>query len=57
LKEDFYVVLAGLDGQKVSVMAYLNPLVQVFWIGGIVMIAGGVIAALPQGRRRRGMSP
>jgi cytochrome c-type biogenesis protein CcmF len=53
LKEDFYVVLAGFEGSKISLIAYLNPLVQFFWIGGIVMIVGGIIAALPGGRRRR----
>jgi cytochrome c-type biogenesis protein CcmF len=47
LREDLYVVLAGFEGDKISVMAYVNPLVQFFWIGGIVMVLGGVIAALP----------
>lgn len=53
LREDLYVVLAGLEGKTISVKAYLNPLVQFFWIGGIVMICGGVIAALPGPRGRR----
>lgn len=52
LKEDVYVVLAGFEGSKISLIAYLNPLVQFFWIGGIVMLLGGVIAALPGGRRK-----
>jgi cytochrome c-type biogenesis protein CcmF len=54
LKEDVYVVFAGFEGERISVTAYVNPLVQFFWIGGIVMVAGGVIAAIPfPGPRRR----
>lgn len=50
---DLYLVLADYseDGEEASFKLYLNPLVRWFWVGGIVMVAGGLLVLLPFGRR------
>jgi len=61
LMEDLYVVLAGWEqgGQIASFKAYINPLMSWLWIGGFVLILGGLVAAWqrprPIGVRRRVM--
>jgi cytochrome c-type biogenesis protein CcmF len=54
LREDLYVVLNGVgeDG-RVSIQAFVNPLVAWIWIGGGVMLAGTAIAFWPDRRERR----
>ena len=59
LMEDLYVVLAGWEqgGQIASFKAYINPLMSWLWIGGLILVLGGVVAAWqrprPIGVRRR----
>ena len=54
LKEDLYVVLAGLDADGLAAFQVLiNPLVVWLWIGGLVLLLGTLIAAWPA-RKRRG---
>jgi cytochrome c-type biogenesis protein CcmF len=54
LKEDLYVVLAGLDPDGLAAFQVLiNPLVVWLWIGGMVLIVGTLITAWPA-RKRRG---
>jgi cytochrome c-type biogenesis protein CcmF len=54
LKEDLYVILAGLDPDGLAAFQVIvNPLVIWLWIGGAVLIAGTLIAAWPPRRRRR----
>jgi cytochrome c-type biogenesis protein CcmF len=53
LKEDVYAVFAGFEGQKASIKVFINPLVQLFWLGGLLTVLGGVIAILPGPKRRR----
>jgi len=54
LREDLYVILnsVGEDG-RVSIQAFVNPLVTWIWIGGGVMLAGTAIAFWPDRRERR----
>jgi cytochrome c-type biogenesis protein CcmF len=54
LREDLYVILNsfGADG-RVSIQAFVNPLVTWIWIGGGVMLAGTVVAFWPDRRERR----
>ena len=49
LADDLYVVLAGWEGtgQTATFKAYINPLVNWIWIGGIVFMLGTLIAAWP----------
>jgi len=51
--DDLYVVLAGweTDGSA-SLMVFVNPLVIWLWLGGIVAVAGGLIALWPESRAR-----
>jgi cytochrome c-type biogenesis protein CcmF len=57
LADDLYVVLAGWEGtgQTATFKAYINPLVNWIWIGGLVFILGTLVAAWPsrQESRRR----
>jgi cytochrome c-type biogenesis protein CcmF len=52
LTDDVYVTLLGFaeDGSSVSVEAQLNPLVIWLWIGGGVLVMGGLIAMWPARR-------
>lgn len=55
LNHDIYVVFAGVNdaGNKAVVQAYINPLVQWVWIGGLVMVIGTLISMLPALKTRR----
>jgi cytochrome c-type biogenesis protein CcmF len=55
LREDVYTIMTGFDPQagKVTLKAYVNPLVAWIWIGGGVLIAGSWFAMLPDLRDRR----
>ncbi len=46
LTEDLYIVLAGWEqgGQIASFKAYINPMMSWLWIGGLVLLLGGLIA-------------
>ncbi len=53
LKEDLYVVLAGLEADGLaSFQVLINPMVVWLWIGGFVLLIGTLIAAWPAGKRR-----
>ncbi|MDQ7034490.1 MAG: cytochrome c-type biogenesis CcmF C-terminal domain-containing protein [Anaerolineae bacterium] len=47
---DFYVLLDGFDetGSSVSFAIYINPLINLVWWGGIVLVFGTLIAAWPK---------
>jgi cytochrome c-type biogenesis protein CcmF len=54
LTEDLYLVLlSAADDGSATFKGYLNPLVSWIWLGGIVLIFGGVITMLPDVRERR----
>ena len=50
---DLYAILAGYDEETASFKILVNPLVVWLWIGGGVLIAGGVVVMWPDRRRRR----
>ena len=54
LGEDLYLILGGVneDG-TVSIQAYINPLVSLIWIGGIVMVLGTIFTLSDRMRLRR----
>jgi cytochrome c-type biogenesis protein CcmF len=54
LAGDVYVSLLGYadDGATVTVQAQLNPMVGWIWIGGGVLVVGGLIALWPVRRSR-----
>ena len=49
LREDLYVVYKGqsTDGKRAVIQAFVNPLVNWLWIGGVVMILGTAICLIP----------
>ncbi len=54
LKEDLYVILAGLDADGLAAFQILiTPMVIWLWIGGVVMIVGALIAAWPSRKQGR----
>jgi cytochrome c-type biogenesis protein CcmF len=64
--DDLYVVLAGWEADgSASFMVFVNPLVIWIWLGGIVAVAGGLVAMWPETRPRvvavgattRGLAP
>ena len=56
LLEDLYVILAGWDEEGTAAFKVLvNPLVNWIWIGGGVLVLGGLIAFWPE--RRKMLAP
>jgi len=55
LKEDLYLVLAGWSdgGAQVTLKIFINPLASFLWLGGLVFMIGGTVAAWPSGRTGR----
>ena len=52
LIEDLYVILVGWDEDGTTAFKVLvNPLVSWIWIGGIVVVAGGLVAFWPEGQK------
>ena len=52
LKEDLYVVLASMESDGLAAFQVLvNPMVVWLWIGGLVMIAGTLVATWPSRKR------
>ncbi|MCY3832604.1 MAG: cytochrome c biogenesis protein CcsA [Chloroflexi bacterium] len=48
LENDFYVLLIGGDYERATFRIYINPLVNLVWWGGILLIIGTVIAVYPK---------
>ena len=50
--QDFYVFLSGYEGtDQASVKVFINPLVPLIWLGGLLMLAGGIVCWWPERRR------
>ena len=52
-RQDVYIVLAGVIGERAEVRINFNPLVVWVWAGGLLMAIGGLIVMWPQAERRR----
>lgn len=48
LVEDLYIVLTGWEAQSATFYVFVNPLVSWIWIGGFVLVLGGLIAWWPE---------
>jgi cytochrome c-type biogenesis protein CcmF len=50
LRDDLYVILAGWEGsgETATFKAYINPLVNWIWVGGVVFVIGTLIAGWPK---------
>ena len=51
--EDLYISAVRVASDQVSIRAYVQPLVSWVWLGGILVVLGGLVAAVPRLRRRR----
>lgn len=51
LESDFYVLLTNHQGDRITFKVYLNPLVNLIWWGGILLIIGTILAAYPDPQR------
>ena len=50
---DLYVFLADWNGaSKATIRVFVNPLVPLVWLGGIMMLLGGIICWWPSRRKR-----
>ncbi len=55
LTEDLYVTMPGIgENGEITLKVTVNPLLIWIWIGGVIMVAGGIIAILPD-RKRKGV--
>lgn len=52
-RQDVYLVLAGVIGDRAEIRINFNPLVTWVWLGGILMAVGGLIVMWPQSEQRR----
>jgi len=52
-RQDVYLVLAGVIGERAELRINFNPLVMWVWAGGLLMAIGGLIVMWPQSERRR----
>ncbi len=48
LENDFYVLLIGGDRERATFRIYINPLVNLVWWGGILLVIGTVVAVYPK---------
>ena len=55
---DVYVVLVGIDTSGLARLSvYINPLVIWVWVGGLIMLIGGIVAVWPPPRMQRQVAP
>jgi cytochrome c-type biogenesis protein CcmF len=47
LENDFYVLLAGWQGDSATFKVFINPLINLIWWGGLILIVGTVISVWP----------
>jgi cytochrome c-type biogenesis protein CcmF len=53
-RQDVYVVLAGVSGEeRAEIRITFNPLVRWVWMGGVIMVIGGLIVMWPQAESSR----
>ena len=53
--EDLYILVGGIDTESGSVVLKImvNPLVQMIWLGGMILIIGTIVAILPSWTDRK----
>jgi cytochrome c-type biogenesis protein CcmF len=53
LFRDLYVILGAFDrqGEWAQIKAQVHPMIAWIWVGGLVVLTGGVLALWPAGRR------
>jgi cytochrome c-type biogenesis protein CcmF len=51
--EDLYLLYLGEQSGFGTIKAYINPLIQFLWIGGIILVLGTLVAMWPSAAERR----
>jgi cytochrome c-type biogenesis protein CcmF len=57
LEADFYVLLVGWDANGATFKVYVNPLINLVWWGGLILILGTLVAAWPVEQAVLGVQP
>jgi cytochrome c-type biogenesis protein CcmF len=54
LKEDIYFTLGSIDPQTglTRIHVTLNPMISFLWLGGLILVFGGLISMLPAAKLR-----
>jgi len=57
--KDLYVILGEFDRQArwATLKAQIHPMIAWIWIGGVVVVGGGLLALWPQARRAPAVAP
>jgi len=53
--EDLYLLFLGEQSGFGTIKAYINPLIQFLWVGGIILVIGTLVAMWPAATERRQM--
>jgi cytochrome c-type biogenesis protein CcmF len=51
--EDLFVIADSFEGEAVFLEAFVNPLVNLIWLAGLVFLAGAVVTMWPDAREAR----
>jgi cytochrome c-type biogenesis protein CcmF len=51
--EDLYLLFLGEQSGFGTIKAYINPLIQFLWVGGIILVIGTLVAMWPAATERR----
>jgi cytochrome c-type biogenesis protein CcmF len=51
--EDLYLLFLGEQSGFGTIKAYINPLIQFLWVGGIILVIGTLVAMWPTAAARR----
>jgi cytochrome c-type biogenesis protein CcmF len=51
--EDLYLLFLGEQSGFGTIKAYINPLIQFLWVGGIILVIGTLVAMWPTATERR----
>jgi cytochrome c-type biogenesis protein CcmF len=51
--EDLYLLFLGEQSGFGTIKAYINPLIQFLWVGGIILVIGTIVAMWPTPARQR----
>ena len=58
IKEDLYVIYAGRSDDNVPVIkAFIKPMVSWLWVGVLLVIAGTLVALVPNAAQLKSMVP
>lgn len=57
LEGDFYVRIEYNEGNTVTFRAYVKPLINFLWSGGVLLILGTLVALWPSRESRRALQP